>query len=79
MEIREVENNDWSSIQELLSEDFPEEKVDSFKELHKSGHKMLVGLIDFNVAGFSIRGKDKSLKVFVSKDCQRLGISKKLR
>ena len=82
MKTRSIEKDDWKVIEALLSKEFSKEttkeRINYLKDLKKAGCKMTIGLMNFNIVGFSVKKNNETIERFIIKDCRRLVISKNL-
>jgi len=83
IEVRGVEEEDWSSIKDILLQRFPEKEAKRrFNNLKKKNENrkcdISVELLGFNVAGFCSKTKERA-EIFISQDCERLVFVRKLK
>ena len=80
IKIREVKEEDWSSVKDVLFEGYTKKKFKAIKNFSKlKDGRMILAFMDCNLVGCCLRVNGKIKEQIILHDCQRLGINRKLK
>ena len=80
VKIREIKDEDWPSVKDILFEEYTKKEFKAIKSFAKlKNGKMILAFIDCNLAGCCLTVNGRIKKQVILQDCKRLGIDRKLK